>query len=336
MKRRDSVLALLAIAAAGDPLPALAQEPRAPLRIALLPDFKGPWESWLKIVQDGLRELGRIEGRDYVLYRSGVFYEDDAALAVDRALQARPDLILVVNLGYAVAAHKRDTTTPMVMMVSGLPVEAGVAHSLARPGKNVTGMAIYGGSEVFGKLVQLIHEVKPGVKRIGAIHSYVPPFHPRAETDVIVRQLQGAAGALGVDLRVYEISKPEQVDAALASASAHGVEALVLTSGQSIQTRRKDLLQYAAARRLPTIADSSGMWSAMEQQPLLVYAASFPTLMRRVAPYVNQILWHGVKPGDLPIQLPARFEFWVNLKTAKTISLAVPPSILVRADRVIE
>jgi putative ABC transport system substrate-binding protein len=333
VNRRDSVLALLALGAAGGSLPALAQaQPaRAPFRIGLVPD-----SHWVvKGFQEAMGELGRVEGRDYVLIRSGVFYGPDTQLALDKVLEKKPDLMLTGNLGYAVAAQKATQTIPVVMYVSGFPVEGGVADSLSRPGRNVTGLTIYAGGEVFGKLVQLVHEVKPSAKRIGVFMTYVPPFNPRAEADLIIRGLRSSAEPLGLDVRIFEIGKIEQLDAAMAAAVTQKVEALVLTSGVSTAPKRHEILEYAVAKGLPTIVDTP--WQEVgEPRPLLVYSASLPTLLRQAAPYVNQILWKGVKPGDLPIQLPARFEFVVNLKTAKAMGLTVPPSILVRADRVIE
>jgi putative tryptophan/tyrosine transport system substrate-binding protein len=335
MNRRDCVLALLAMGTAGEPVPAFAQEqrPRAPLRIGLVPDFRGDWA--VKLFNEAMGALGRVDGRDYVFIRSGVFYGPETRLALQRVLDSKPDLILTMNLGYAVDAYRASKTIPIVMWISGFPVEGGVAESLARPGKNVTGMTIYTSGEFFGKLVQLVHEVKPSAERIGVFMSYVPPFHPRAEASLIIRGLRGAAKPLGLDVRVFEIGNTEQVDAAIAAAVAQKVEALVLTSDASVVPRMKEILQFAVAKGLPTIVDAP--WSELgDPQPLLVYGASFSTLLRQTAPYVNQILWKGVKPGDLPIQLPARFEFQVNLKTARAIGITIPPSILVRADQVIE
>jgi putative ABC transport system substrate-binding protein len=338
MNRRDSVIALVAAAIAGSSSSARAQSQgsRKPFVIALLPDFMPQWAPWLKTITDGLQRLGRVEGRDYVFYRSGVFYGPDSQLALDRVLKAKPDIILVVNLGYAVQAHKLTKTIPIVLLMAGFPVEAGVANSLARPGKNVTGMTIYASAEYLGKLVQLLHEVRPGARRMAVLMTYVPPFHPQAETDYFISGLRSAAGSLGIDLRVFEIASPEQIDATLAAVTAQQPEALVLTSGISIPpSRRQDILEFAAARHLPTIADAA-FTSTGPDRPLLTYSASYLSLMEKAVPYIDQILWHGVKPGDLPIQLPARFEFVVNLKTAKTIGITVPPSILVRADKEIE
>ena len=336
MDRRNSVLALLAITGAGISLSVRAQQPQSPKPyvIGLLPDFSVPSPALGRLVE-GLAKFGRVEGRDYVFYRSGVRYGGDTKLALDRVMQAKPDLIVATNLGFAIAANRATKAIPIVMWISGFPVEGGVADSLNRPGRNVTGMTVYAGGEHFAKLVQLVHEAKPGVRRIGAFMSYVPPFHPRAETDLINRGMLAAAEPLGIELKVFEIAKPGQIDEALAAVVAQGLEALVLTSDVVMVPRLKEIFQFAVARRLPAIIDAP--WGELgEPQPLLTYMASFGALMRQVAPYINQILWNGANPGDLPIQLPAQFEFVVSLKTAKAIGLTVPPAILVRADQVIE
>ena len=332
MNRRDAVLAFLAMAGNARPLPLRAQEQQArlPFRIGLVPDF-ATGSAILKILVDALTEQGRTEGRDYVFIRSGVMYGPETQRALDEVMKERPDLLLTGNLGYAVAAHKLTKTLPVVMWVSGFPVEGGVAQSLARPGGNVTGLTIYAGGEVFAKLVQLVHGLRPGMKRIGALMSYVPPFNPRPEADLIIGGMRGAAAPLGVDLRVYEVAAPEQVDGALAAAAKDAVEALVLTGGVSIEPRKADILRFATERRWPTIADS--FWQGM---PVLEYRAHFASLMRQAAPYIDKILWHGAKPGELPIQLPARFVFNVNVKTAKAIGLTVPNSVLLQATEVIQ
>lgn len=326
---------VLACGALLGPLAARGQQARQPFRIGLLPDFAPTWQGLLKILSETLAEFGRVEGRDYVYIRSGVFYGADTQQALERVMEARPDLIFATALGNAVAAHKLTKTIPIVMWTSGFPVEGGVAESLARPGKNVTGMTVYAGGEVFAKMVQLVHEVKPSAKRIGALMSYVPPLHPRAETDLIIRGLRDAARPLGVDVRIYEIANPEQVEDALAAVAREDVEALVLTSGSSLVPRLKEILRFAAERRLPTIIDAP--WESLgDPQPLLGYWATFELLIRHAAQYVDKILWHAAKPGDLPIQLPARFDFRVNLKTAKAIGITVPQSILLRADEVVQ
>jgi putative ABC transport system substrate-binding protein len=173
-------------------------------------------------------------------------------------------------------------------------VEGGVAESLTRPGRNVTGLTLYAGGEHFAKLIQLLHETKPSVKRIGALLSYVPPLHPRAETDLIIGGMQSGARSLGIDLRVFEIANPDQIKPALVAIATQQVEALVLTSGPIPQGRRQEILEFAAARHLPTIAES-GFASPGPDRPLLIYSASYPALMEKVVPYIDQILWRQTR-----------------------------------------
>jgi putative ABC transport system substrate-binding protein len=336
MNRRDSITTLLALGATVGPLCNLAraQPTGRPYRIALLPDFRPAMEPLLRLFTETLRELGRIEGRDFVLYRSGIIAGEDYDRAVRRVLATNPDLIFAANLGYVIAAHKLTKTIPIVMWVSGFPVEGGVAMSLARPGKNVTGLTIYAGTEIFGKLVQLLREAKPSVKRIGALCTYLPPFHPPEEAEPIMREIRDAGRLLGIDVRILEIAKSEQIADALATVVAERMEGLVLTSGVSTSARRQEIMQFAVEKRLPTITDFR--WPGIEPQPLLSYAPVLSLLIRQATAYVDRILWGGAKPGDLPIQLPAKFELVVNLKTAKAIGITIPQSILIRVDEVIQ
>lgn len=327
---------MVALAAANTPLSVRAyQSVHKPYRIALVPDQPPP-SPFPKILIDALRQWGRVKERDYVIYRSGVLYGQSTELALDRAFAAKPDLIIVNNLGFAIAAHRRTKTIPIVMWLSGFPVEGGVAESLAKPGMNVTGCTIYVGGEFFGKLLELLHEAKPSIKRVGFLMSYVPPFHPRAETDLIIRGIESAAGPLGVELRVFRIGTPQQLQEALASITAQKIEALVFTTDPALYAHRKEVLQFAAARRLPTIGDTFAWWSGVTPQSLLTYEAPFDVLMRQASSFVERILWEGAKPGDLPIELPRKFKFTVSLKTARAIGITVPQSILLRADHVIE
>lgn len=331
MDRRAAVLAVFAAVSGGASPAEKAQGTARPLRIGLVPDFRH--DGLVALLSGALAELGRVEGRDYAYIRSGIFYGGDSQRALDAVLEAKPDLIVVQNLGFAVAARARSRTLPVVMWVSGFPVEGGVAESLSRPGGSVTGMTIYAGGEFFGKLVQLVHEARPGARRVGVLMSYVPPFHPRAEADIVLRGMHAVAGPLGVELLVHEVSEAQQVDAALQALARQGAQALVLTSDPSMRPRMKEVFRFAIEHRLPAIIDAP--WGELgEPRPLLEYHADFPALLRQVAPYVDKILWQGAKPGDLPIQLPSRFVFRVNRRTARLISLNVPRALLLRADQV--
>lgn len=336
MNRREAIRFFFALGATTGPLCDLAQAqtPRKPYRIALLPDFRPDQDEQLRSLSEALRQSGRIEGRDFVFYRSGIVYGQDTERSVKLTVDEKPDLIVTSNLGYAIAAHKLTNTIPIVMRVSGFPVEGGVALNLARPGKNVTGLTIYAGAQVFGKLVELLREAKPGIKRIGALCTYVPPFHPREEADAIIGEIRNAGQQLRIDVRILEISKSEQLAGALTTVVAERMDALLLTSGVSIAPRLQQITQFALEKRLPTIID--WRWPVIKPQPLMSYGAVANVLIPQVATYIDRILWGGAKPGDLPIQLPSKFELVVNQKIAKAIGITIPQSILVRADEVIE
>ncbi len=245
-----------------------------------------------------MTEQGHVEGRDYVLIRSGVFFGLDEQQAIARVLEAKPDLILASNLGYVVALRKVTNTIPIVMWISGFPVEGGVAESLTRPGGNVTGLTIYASGEVFNKLVQLIYEVKPGMKRLGVLMSYVPPFHPRAESDIVIRGMRSAAQSLGIDLQFLEVAKAEEVNNALAAIVRERIEALILTSASSIHRRRHDIMRFAVERRLPTITDA-GWESAGDPQPLME-RATLAGLIREGRSFVVDEALFGPRHGPRP------------------------------------
>jgi len=218
---------LLASGALLMPFDARAQPAGRPYRIAFLSDFRQAQEPLVRLFAETLRESGRIEGRDFVFYRSGIMYGVDIDRAVQSVVDEKPDLVFTNNLGYAVAAHKLTKTIPIVMWISGFPVEGGVAMSLARPGKNVTGLTIYAGAQVFGKVVQLLIETKPRIKRVGVLFTYLPPFNPPEEAELIMQEIRDAGRSLGVDLRIFQAAKSEQIPDALAAVAAERVEALV-------------------------------------------------------------------------------------------------------------
>ena len=334
MNRRDVLLAVLVLGALSGPLAVNAQ-PRAgaPKRIGLVPDFSVPlWQPFRDLFVESMQAHGWVEGRDYVTVQSGIAPGVQFEEAARRIVAEKPDLIFTANTAYAVALHRATKTIPVVMFGSGFPVEAGIANSLARPGKNVTGLSIYAGTEVFGKLLQLMRELKPGIRRIGVLWSYVPPAHPREEIEPCYRELRRAAATLGLNVWIVEIGAPERLPDALAQFTADKVEALFVTAGPPLWPVAARVTEYAVERRLPTIADFA--WPK-DFVPLIVYAPSNRELISRAASQVDRIL-KGAKTGDLPIEQPTKFELAVNLKIAKALGIKIPQSILFRADRVIE
>jgi putative ABC transport system substrate-binding protein len=330
MKRREALAAILAAAL---PAAALAQARRKPYRIGLIPEFDDI-PNFRSDLATLLQQLGWREGADFDFVVTGAkyhTYEIEAATA--RMVRENPDLILVVATSYASSLHRRTKTIPIVMIASGYPVEAGIAHSLARPGKNVTGTTIYAGTGVWAKYLELLRAAKPGLERVGMVMSYAPPGHTREESEPLYRELARAVDALGVRLHIVQVPSPDRVDSALAEIEARKPEALLLTSGQGAWTVREKLSGLALKLRVPSVSDF--WWVGIEPQPLLIYAPEVLALWRSALSYAVRILRDGARPGDLPIQQPARFELAVNLKTARAIGLALPESLLLRADRVI-
>lgn len=327
--RRQFLIAGGALLAVPGALRAQAQRAGKPVRIGLLPDL---WAPLRVLFREAMLERGWQEGHDYTILLSGLAPDPQIEVAARKIMAQKPDLIYVSNTGYALAAHRLTKTIPIVMHVSGFPVEAGLASSLARPGKNVTGNAGYAGVGIFGKLLELLRDAKPGTKRIGVLWSYVPPAHPREEIEPCYREIREASRNLRVAVQIEEIARPEQLPSALARLNAAGTDALFVTAGPPLWAEGKRIMQFAVENRLPMVAD--WLWFA-DLQPLLTYYPTYPELIRQAVSYVDRIL-RGAKAGDLPIQQPAKFELLVNLKTAKAIGLAVPRSLLLRADRVIE
>jgi putative ABC transport system substrate-binding protein len=221
---------------------------------------------------------------------------------------------------------------PIVLSTAGYPVENGLAESLARPGKNVTGISAYAGTEIWSKLLQMLREAKPDIKRVSILWTYAPPLFPPSEPGVA--ELRNAARVLGLQLHIAEAAGPDQVPGALAEIEAERPDALLLTSGNLAVKVRPAVMQFAVNNRLATIADA--VWVIkVEPYPLLTYGTRQTDLTRSAVYYVDRIL-KGAQPGELPIQQPTKLELKVSLKTAKAIGLTVPPSLLARADEVIE
>lgn len=334
MNRRDAITVLLAIGATMRPLTvhAQGQQARRPYRIGLFPMLSGPLLDWM---HEAIRSVGWQEGRDYLFVQSDAEYGDPSVSAAQRLIRQRIDLVLVASTAHAVAARRVTSDVPIVMWGSGYPVEAGVAVSLAQPGKNVTGMTWYAGTGIWGKLLELLCDSKPASKRIGVAWGYVSPAFPREEIEPCYRELRQAAQALKVALHIEEIASPERVRAGLRSIDTARPDALLITAGPGFYSERHRVIQFAASKRIPTAAD--WRWPpGDEMQPLLVYAPTFAASMRQAVSYVVRILDGKAKAGDLPIQQPSKFELVVNLKTARAIGLTVPQTLLLRAQEVLE
>jgi putative ABC transport system substrate-binding protein len=277
-------------------------------------------------LRKGLTEFGYFEGRTHVLEiryaegRTDVF----ATLAAD-LVQLKPDLIVSVAGPAAPALKEATSSIPVVLASSFYPVELGVIASLARPGGNVTGVTHFT-PELMAKRVQLLKEAVPTVSRM-AVLRLAGRIH-----DLVVHDMTAAARALGVQLQAIEVRRAEDLSAAFDTLVAGRVQAVMTTQAPFFNQNSVQIAQLALKHRRPSL---SGEPQAATAGALLFYGPNIWEGCRRAAKYVDRIL-KGAKPADLPVEQPTKFELVINLKTAKALGLTIPPSVLARADKVIE
>jgi putative ABC transport system substrate-binding protein len=313
------------------PLAAEAQPAAKVYRIGVLSSRQAP--TYMTPFVDGLRELGWLEGRDFTLeYRfSGDTPEGAPAAARELAIQ-KVDVIVTIATGNAVAAMRATTEIPIVMLASGYPVEMGLVKSYARPGGNVTGNSIYAGTELFGKHVEILRTLLPRMRRLAVLWGWVPPFAYVGEGELALDELKRAANIVGVGLRVWETHRVEDVESALEVMPRAHAEALYVSGSPVHQRTAGRIVEVARRQRLPTMTDSPALFPA---GILITYSANPATLARQAAAFVDRIL-RGTRPAELPIERPSKLDLVINLKTARTLGLTIPSSLLQRADQVIE
>jgi putative ABC transport system substrate-binding protein len=256
------------------------------------------------------------------------------AADAQRVVASKPDLIFTMTTANALALQRATPSIPIVMLYSGYPVEAGAADSLAKPGRNVTGNAIYAETGVWGKMLQLLREAKPDIERVAVVWTYVIPAFPKEEIEPCFADLNSAARSLGLKLRIVEVAKGEQVQTALAEVQEWKPGGLLLTS--SITSDAMSVVaQFAVEKRLPTMIDFDWTPFLAPPHPLLGYGPVYRDLVRSAAASVDKIL-RGASPANVPIERPSRFELVVNQKTAKAIGLDLPAALIAQAATVIE
>ncbi|MGQ0579774.1 MAG: ABC transporter substrate-binding protein [Betaproteobacteria bacterium] len=309
------------------PVIAYPQQPAAPRRIGVLLVAFSPESKEARAFRQGLRDAGYAEGRDIVIeWRSaGGDYARVQELAAD-LVQRKVDVIVVTST-IAVQAVKRATSTiPIVMAVVADPVGSGLVTSLAHPGGNVTGLSLMT-LELTAKRLQLLKEAIPRLTRVAVLWNPDTPFHTTA-----LKELKAAAPLLSMQLTFVSAQRPEAIGPAFSTINRARAQALYVLDDPVFLVHRMTLLQLASNARLPVIA---GVRDFVGAGVLMSYGANFGDLFRRSAGYVDKIL-KGAKPGDLPIEQPTKFDFVVNLKTAKALGITIPQAILLRADEVIQ
>jgi putative ABC transport system substrate-binding protein len=314
----------LALAVFAAPLAAPAQQPAGKTaRIGFLGDVPSFLD---EAFRQGLRELGYVEGQNIAIeHRAAEWkYERLPGLAAE-LVRLKVDVIVAASPPATEAAKQATRTIPIVFTVAGDPVAEGFVASLARPGGNLTGLATIS-PELVGKQLE-IKAVAPKVSRVAVLQNPDQPSHASA-----VRQAEDAARALGVQLQVLKARTPSEIEAAFAAMSSQRAGGVLVLRDAVFRAQRAQIVALAAKSRLPAVY---GLKEEAEAGGLVAYGASVPQNFRRAATYVDKIL-KGTKPADLPVEQPTKFELVINLKTAKALGLTIPPSLLSRADQVID
>jgi putative ABC transport system substrate-binding protein len=276
----------------------------------------------------GLRDLGYVQGQNILVEHR--FAERRLDRYPELALQLvriPVDVIVAPGTAAAQAARKATATIPIVIVTAGNPVGDGLITSFARPGGNVTGLTMSVDQELGGKLVELLKEAAPTVSRIAVLWNPLTAPH-RA----MMPATKTAAAALGLTLNPVEAQRPDEIDAAFATMARERCNGLVVFSDPLFISARTRIVEQTRKGRLPTIYNDHYI---TEDGGLMSYGPSVPDLFRRAAGYVDRIL-KGAKPADLPVELPTKLELVLNLKTARTMGLAMPQSLVLRMDRAIE
>ena len=328
MLRGSTVVVTLLVALAALGVGAASAQQARPYHVVFVGSAPPPVERW-DAFRATLRESGWMEGKDLsITVRAGPLERADELAR--EVIAKRADVIVAAYTAWGLALRRATTTIPVVLVGSGYPVEVGLAASMRRPGGNVTGNTIYGGVELFGKYLQLFHEVAPSMTRLGVLWDYAPPAFPDAQ--IALDELDRAARSKAVTLRVHLVRNAADLSGALAALASEQVHGLLVTSGFVNLPARERIVEFATRNRLPSMSDYR--WP--HPHPLLlVYSADPHELYRRAATFVDRIL-RGANAGDLPIEQPTKFELLINLRTAKSLGVTIPPALLFRADQLIE
>jgi putative tryptophan/tyrosine transport system substrate-binding protein len=326
MKRREFIL-LVGGAAAAWPFAARAQQPAKVPTIGLL--VSGTTSShgqWVAAFVRRLNELGWIEGRTIAIeYRWAEGRTERAAEIAAEFVRLKVDVIATSATAVVVVAKQATSIIPIVFAAAGDPVGTGLVASLARPGGNVTGLSLQQ-PDVAAKRIELLREVVPGLRRLAILGNVGGPA-----VLLDMREVQAAAGTLGLEVIASEIQRGEDIAPAFEALNGRA-EALYVATDPLVDTHRIRINTLALAARLPTMLGSRE-W--VEAGGLISYGPNWSDQWRRAADYVDKIL-RGAKPSDLPVEQPTKFNLVLNLTTAKALGLEIPPTLLARADEVIE
>jgi ABC-type uncharacterized transport system substrate-binding protein len=319
--------------AAAWPVVVRAQQPKKVPRIGFLTtgSFELPETTvMINAFRQGLSELGYVEGTNIIVeYRAAGSKIERFAEEADELVRLNVDVIVASNTPAALAAQKATSIIPIVVPVMGDPVKDGLVASLARPGGNMTGLTFLG-PELLPKRLALLKEALPSVSHLAAL--WQPKAYGETTMHDMIEQTQVAATKLGMQLRLFAVNAPDDFESTFMTIAQARADALIVFPSPMLFTERRRIVDLAAKHRLPLMAMAKEF---AELGGLITYGASLTGLMRRSVVYVDKII-NGAKPGDLPVQQPTKFDLVINSKTAKELGVDIPPSLLARADEVIE
>jgi putative ABC transport system substrate-binding protein len=327
MKRREFISALGG--AASWPLTARAQQKAMPVIGLLSPGPPGAGGPLMDGFRLGLSEAGYTEGRNVTIEYRWVEANDRLPAMAADLVGSKVDLILAITDPVALTAKGASSTIPMVFFIGGDPVANGLVASLARPGGNLTGVTLFG-DELNPKRLELLSELVPEARVIALL---VNPNNPLGgAAPIISSKMQEAARAKGVQLRIVNAASESEIDAAFATLPGQQARALIIDTDLFFFGQRQQIGALAARHSVPAIYYRREFAAA---GGLISYGPSFATAYRQAGMYAGKVLG-GVKPSDLPVLQPAKFELVINAKAAKALGLNVPPTLLAIADEVIE
>jgi putative tryptophan/tyrosine transport system substrate-binding protein len=326
MKRKITVLTLCAMLFALC-FPVSAQQAKNIPRIGYLTPSLTANRSNFEAFRQGLRDLGYVEGKNVVIeWRANEGKLDRNPALAAELVRLNVDVIVAVGSGEIGAAKEATAAIPIVMVRSGDPVGSGYVASLARPGGNITGLALLR-PELSGKRLELLKEIVPKLSRVAVFAS-----SGSADYALVLKEIELASGPLGVKLQSLDILSPKDFETAFRDAVKGRADAVLFrVPGPFVSPHRREVAALAVKSRLPVIYESA---EQVDAGGLMSYGVNANDLYRRAATYVDKIL-KGRKPAELPVEQPTKFEFVINLKAAKQIGLTIPPNVLARADKVI-
>jgi ABC-type uncharacterized transport system substrate-binding protein len=324
MNRRDFIAGTSAVLLSSRPLLAAAGPPRRIGYLSPVPQNRSLFQVWL----DRLRDHGWIDGKNLIIdYRSSEGHAERLSPLAVELVALKPDLLIGPTPQVAFALKSATSDIPIVFIAVFDPLGLGLVQSLSHPGGNITGLATYAPGDWIAKRIEILRELVPGTSTIALL---VNPGNPSQKL-VRANEVASTIRNLGVALPVVEATTADEFDTAFASAVAQHAEAMIVFGDDLANTEAPRTTALAAKHNLPAVY----LFRQFATGGLIVYGPDIADLLRRAADYADKIL-NGTKPSDLPVEQPTKYELIINMKAAKALGLTVPPSLLVRADEVIE